>query len=181
MLKKALIAVVIILLLLVSRDFYLILIGRKKRRIKIYDLAEKKAKETGKRLFVIGDPNNDNTSIDGKADYGCGDVCLDKETGCDICPKGVKANIEEYLPSLPDNSYVIFVSCVLEYVDNFEEVKKQLFRVSGGDLFIVNIEPYTLKTTFFPNLGYGSKFKRKRIIYKAPPYSNEIIYKELKY
>ena len=179
--KNALIivVVVVIIILLVLRDFYLILIGRKNRRIQIYNLAQNKAKETGKRLFVIGDPKNDNTSIDGKADYGCGDICLDKTTGCDICPQGVKADIGDYLPNLPDNSYVIFVSCVLEYVDDFEEVKKELFRVSGGDLFVVNLEPYTLKTTFFPNLGYGDKFKRKRIIYNAPPYGKEIKYKEL--
>lgn len=143
-------------------------------------MAVEKSRETGKRLFIIGDPHNDNKSLDGKADYGCGDVCLDKETGCDLCPQGVKDSLENFLPQLGDNSYVIFVSCVLEYVDNFELMKKELFRVSGGDLFVVNIEPNTLKTLLFPNLGYGGKFRRKRIIYKAPPYSKEIHSKELK-
>lgn len=176
--KRALLIAVIIILLLTLRELYIILIRRKSRRREIFALAQQKAKETGKRLFVIGDPNNDNKSIDGKADYGCGDVCLDKETGCDICPKGVKDDIGNYLPKLSDNSYVIFVSCVLEYVDNFEEVKKELFRVSGGDLFIVNIEPYTLKTMLFTNLGY-TKFPRKRVIYSAPPYSKQIQSKEL--
>lgn len=160
-------------------ELFIILIWRKCRRKKIYALALARAKDTGKRLFIIGDPNNDNTSIDGKADYGCGDLCLDKETGCDICPNGVKDSLENYLPKLADNSYVIFISVVLEYVDNFEMVKKELFRVSGGDLFIVTLEPYTLKTTLFPNLGYGEKFKRKRIIYCTPPYSKDIQYKEL--
>lgn len=160
-------------------ELFVILIYRKIRRKKIYSLAVQKAKETGKKLFIIGDPNNDNTSIDGKADYGCGDLCLDKETGCDICPNGVKDNLENYLPKLADNSYVIFASVVLEYVDNFEEVKKELMRVSGGDLFVVTLEPNTMKTHFFPNLGYGDKFKRKRTIYTAPPYSEDIKYREL--
>ena len=176
--KKILLIVCLIILSLVLYELFIVLIWRKRRRKKIYKLALQRTKKTGKRLFIIGDPNNDNKSIDGKADYGCGDICIDKETGCDICPNGIKDSIENFLPKLPDNSYVVFVSCVLEYVDNFEMVKKELFRVSGGDLFIVNIEPYTLKTTFFPNLGYG-KFKRKRIIYSAPPYTKTLEYKEL--
>lgn len=177
--KKVIIISGLIIAGIVLYELFVILIWRKHRRKKIYDLAVNKAKETGKRLLIIGDPNNDNTSIDGKADYGCGDICLDKETGCDLCPNGVKDNLENYLPKLADNSYVIFASVILEYVDNFEMVKKELFRVSGGDLFVVNLEPYSLKTTFFPNLGYGDKFKRKRIIYSAPPYSKDIEYKEL--
>lgn len=144
-------------------------------------MAVQTAQATCKRIFVIGDPHNDNKSVDGKADYGCGDICLDKETGCDLCPVGVKDSLENFLPKLADNSYVIFVSCVLEYVDNFQEVTKELMRVSGGDLFIVNLEPNTLKTRFFPNLGYGGKFRRKRIIYSAPPFSKNIIYNELNY
>ena len=176
--KNVLIGIAIVLLSITAYELFVILFYRKRRRRKIYELAVQKAKETGKRLFVIGDPNNDNTSIDGKADYGCGDVCLDKETGCDICPNGVKDNLENYLPKLADNSYVIFVSVVLEYVDNFEMVKQELNRVSGGDLYIVTLEPYTFKTQFFPNLGYA-KFKRKRIIYSAPPFSKSIQSTEL--
>jgi hypothetical protein len=176
--KNILIGVSILIIALLFYELFIILIWRKQRRKNIYELALKKSKETGKRLFVIGDPNNDNKSIDGKADYGCGDICLDKETGCDICPNGVKDSLENFLPKLQDNSYVIFASCVLEYVSNFEMVKKELNRVSGGDLFIVHIEPYSLKTNLCPNLGYG-KFKRKRIIYSAPPYSKDIKSKEL--
>lgn len=164
---------------LILYELFIILIYRKWRRKGIYEMAVEKARETGKRLFIIGDPHNDNKSLDGKADYGCGDLCLDKETGCDLCPQGVKDSLENFLPGLPDNSYVIFVSCVLEYVDNFEMVKRQLARVSGGDLFVVNIEPNTLKTLLFPNLGYGGKFRRKRIIYSAPPFSPNILSKEL--
>lgn len=179
MIKTFLIVFFSIIAAVILYELFIILVWRKVIRKRIYALAVARAKETGKRLFIIGDPNNDNKSVDGKADYGCGDLCLDKETGCDLCPNGVKDSLEKFLPTLPDNSYVIFVSCVLEYVDNFEEVKKELMRVSGGDLFIVTLEPYTLKTNFFPNLGYGGKFKRKRIIYSAPPYSDEIRSKEL--
>lgn len=179
MIKNILIGILVVVGALTLYELFIILIHRKNRRKKIFSLAEQRAKETGKRLFVIGDPNNDNKSIDGKADYGCGDICLDKETGCDLCPNGVKESLETFLPKLQDNSYVIFTSCVLEYVDNFEMVKKELLRVSGGDLFVVNIEPYSLKTNLCPNLGY-KKFPRKRIIYSAPPFSNDIQSREIK-
>lgn len=177
---KLLLYIILIVLAVIAYELFIILIYRPYRRRNIYEMAQARAKETGKRLFVIGDPHNDNRNLDGKADYGCGDLCLDKETGCDLCPAGVKSNLEDFLPTLPDNGYVVFISCVLEYVDNFEMVKNELYRVSGGDLFIVNIEPNTFKTKLFPNLGYGDKFRRKRVILKAPPYSNDIRYKELK-
>ena len=176
---KVFIIILLVIAGIIMYELFIILIYRKIRRKNIYEQAVEKSKETGKRLFIIGDPHNDNKSLDGKADYGCGDICLDKETGCDLCPNGVKDSLENFLPKLQDNSYVIFVSCVLEYVDNFEMVKNELMRVSGEDLFIVNIEPNTFKTILFPNLGYGGKFKRKRIIYSAPPYSDDIKYKEL--
>lgn len=176
---KIFIIILVVVAALILYELFIILVQRKWRRKDIYDQAVKRSQETGKRLFVIGDPNNDNKSLDGKADYGCGDVCLDKETGCQLCPNGVKDSLENVLPQIPDNSYVVFVSCVLEYVDNFEMVKSELNRISGGDLFVVNIEPNTLKTNLFPNLGYGGKFKRKRIIYSAPPYSPDIKYREL--
>ena len=177
--NKVFLIILVIIGLIVLRELYIILIERKKERKKIFQLAQQKSKETGKPLLVIGDPANDNKSIDGKSDYGCGDVCVDKETGCNICTIGIKDDIENYLPKLKYNSYIIFSSCVLEYVNNFEKIKEELYRVSGGDLFIVHLEPYTFKTMLFKNLGY-TKFPRKRIIYSAPPDSKEIIYKELK-
>lgn len=171
------IIILLVILAVVLYELLIILVVRKFRRNIMYCMALKRAHKTGKRLLVIGDPNNDNKTIDGKADYGCGDICLDKETGCPNCPNGIKDDLEKILPIFCDNSYVIFVSCTLEYVDNFEFVKKELQRVSGGDLFIVHLEPNTIKTNFFPDLGY--KFKRKRIIHSAPPYSKEIIHTEI--
>ena len=42
------------------------------------------------------------------------------------------------------NEYVIFESCVLEYIDQdiLEETLTQINRVSGGDYFQVRIKPY---------------------------------------
>lgn len=176
--KNGIIIVAIILVAIIFYELFSILVVRKYRRKKIFKLASEKSKLTGKSLLVLGDPTNDNTSYNGKQDYGCGAICVDL-TGCPTCPDGVKEKIETYLPKLKDNSYVVFASIILEYVDNFDDVVKQLNRVSGGDIFIVPMEPYSIKTNFFPNLGY-EKFKRKRIIYSAPPYSTVIKYKELK-
>lgn len=176
--RTGVIIVVVILSAILFYELFSILVVRKYRRKKIFKLASEKSKSTGKPLLVLGDSFNDNTSYNGAQDYGCGAICVDL-TGCPTCPDGVKEKIETYLPKLKDNSYVVFASIILEYVDDFENVVKQLNRVSGGDLFIVPMEPYSLKTNFFPNLGY-EKFKRKRIIYFAPPYSKAIKYKELK-
>lgn len=169
--------VLFFLVLVVLFELFTIYILRKLRRSEMYVLAEQRSNITGKPILVIGDPYNDNKSVNGAADYGCGNVCLDL-TGCPLCPVGVKRRLEDYLPSLKSDSYVIFASCVLEYVDDFDRISKELIRVSGGDLFIVAIESHTLKTNLFPNLGY-QKFKRKRIIYAAPPFSKDIVYKEL--
>jgi hypothetical protein len=70
--------------------------------------------------------------------YGCGDVCVDMN-GCETCTNGITTRIEDFLPTLENNSYVIFISVVLEYVDDLPAVIKDLERVSGGDLFVVYI------------------------------------------
>lgn len=166
------IILIFVILFLILREFWFVYVLRSQKRKIIFDLAKQKAKETCKPLLVLGNPHADNYSFS-KADYGCGDMCVDL-TGCPLCINYTKEKLENYLPKLADNSYVVFASCILEYVDNLPEIKKQLERISGGDLFIVNIEPNSLKTKFFPNLGYV--FKRKYVLKNCPPYSKGIIF-----
>ena len=47
------------------------------------------------------------------------------------------------MKKLDTNSFVIYESCVLEYVDSnkIPEVRQELFRVSGGDYYEVRIFP----------------------------------------
>lgn len=103
-------------------------------------------------------------------DYGCGNGTMDP-SGAPGCPadhptrwgldgakRPLRATAETALPRMPPDSAVIFLSCVLEYVQDIELVWSELWRVSGGDLFLVNIEPHAL---VLHGLGYGEKAKRK--------------------
>ncbi len=45
---------------------------------------------------------------------------------------------------------MVFVSCVLEYVQNFPGAVAELQRVSGGHLYVVRVEPWTLTAYFYP-------------------------------
>ena len=146
-------------------------IDRPKRRRLFFDLASKKATETKKPLLVIGDPYADNYAF--SVDYGCGDLCIDIND-CLKCSNSSKHDINEGFPTFKDNSYVVFISCTLEYVDNIESVYKELVRISGGNLFVVALEAYSLKTLFARNLGY-SKFNRKWRILKSPPSNNTFL------
>ena len=124
---------------------------RAKRRIVQWKLANKRKQETNKRLLVVGNPNNGGWSSVMGAEYGCGDVCTDL-VGCEKCPSSIQGDLIEVLRTLSDNSVVIFESCVLEYVSNINEVKKEMIRISGGDVFSVRIGLTLMNVYYFPSL-----------------------------
>ncbi len=142
--------------------------NRKVRRRLIYAKAEKKAKQTNKYLIVIGDPDNGAFSKLTGRDYGEGDITIDI-TGCPGCKNGVKLRAEDALPVLPDNSCVIFVSCVLEYVNDIKSVAHHINRVSGGDYYIVNVEPYCLTAYYYFGKYFTGEEDTKRVIYNTKP------------
>ena len=82
--------------------------------------------------------------------YDCGDVCTDL-LGCSDCENSIKGDILEVLKKMDDNQYVIFESCVLEYLDEEKrlETEKEITRVSGGDRFNVRMKPYILPDKFY--------------------------------
>lgn len=155
-------------ILAVLHEIKIVYFDRAKRRRLFFDLATKKAKETNKKLLVIGDPHTDNYAFG--VDYGCGDLCLDINN-CSKCPSAVVYDINKGFLDFSSDTWVVFISCTLEYVDDIYFVYSELMRISGGDLFVVSLEPYSLKTLFARNLGY-SKFKRKWRILKSPPADN---------
>ena len=68
----------------------------------------------------------------------------------------------EILRKLPDNSYVIYESCVLEAVNyDVTPLIKEIKRVSGGNYFNVRVGPSTMYFYYFPSLwtGEGSNIK----------------------
>lgn len=169
------ILVSLIVILLVNELFQGIY--RQIQRNKIYKMAEDRSREINKPLVVIGDPYNGygskfyNKFMLG---YGCGDVTIDL-TGCPQCPNGVKMDIYEYLKTQDDKSQVIFISCVLEYIDNIDAVIKELYRVAGKDnLFIVTVKKLSLAAYIYQEANYGAKN-----LIKAPPKYETITWQPL--
>ncbi len=115
---------------------------RNAKRHSLYEKAAAHAHRDGVPLVVVGAPDRGATR-----GPGCGDVCLDIE-GC-ACPVQLEADVTKRLP-FADNSVVVFVSCVLEYVDDVEAALAELRRISGGRLYIVAVEPWTLTAYFYP-------------------------------
>lgn len=143
------------------------------RRRQIFNLATQKAIELGLPLVVIGDPATDNYSLS-RYDYGCGDLCVDI-AGCPKCHNSITHDINKPFNNISDNSCVVFISCTLEYVNNIGAVVAELNRISGNNLYVVNIEPFTIKSLFFTNTGY-TQFSRKWRVINAPPLYNNIKY-----
>lgn len=146
------------------------LVFRRARRRSLYAAALERAQATGKPLLVLGDPDGGIVDSTVGRSYGCGDVCTDL-TGCPRCPRGIPGRAEDVLPRLAPGSHVVFASCVLEYVDDVELVARELWRVSGGDLFVAHVEPASLAARLYPGA-------RRRIL-SAPPDGPRVVYAPL--
>lgn len=151
---------------------------RQKERYIYYQMAKKRAIELNKPLIVYGDPYNGNGSkLYNKfmKTYGCGDETVDL-TGCPSCPNGKKQDILSHLKSQNNNSCIIFISCVLEYVNEIDQVIPEIYRVAGDwkNIFIVSIGENTLSAHFYKDKNDVSK----NIVYAPPKYKN-ITYKKI--
>jgi hypothetical protein len=100
--------------------------------------------------------------------YGCGDQTVDL-TGCPKCPNEVKNDMLSYLHDQPSDSKVIFISCVLEYIDPIQELR----RVCGSidNIFIVTVKRFSLSTYFYQEDSYWALN-----IIKGPPKYNDIMF-----
>lgn len=98
---------------------------RRHRRVTVFAQAQARALKLGRTLVVVGSPDGGVTS-----GYGCGDVTVDVN-GSTQCPRTLKADVTKKLP-FDNNSVVVFVSCVLEYVADVNAAACELLRVSGG-------------------------------------------------
>ena len=146
--------ILLLLFLLIIYENIISNIIRKLKRRNQFKLASKRAQDTNKQLLVIGDPYNGMNSITTGSDYTCGDVCVDI-TGCPKCDNGVKARLEDYLPTINLDEYVIYISCVLEYVDDLPLILSYLNKVPYNDLYVVNVEWYTFTAYFYPSFLTG--------------------------
>lgn len=122
---------------------------RFRERTAAFKLATERAVALNRQLVVIGDPDAGFHTRLSRA-YGCGDVCVDLN-GCPKCPTTVVADITKSIP-LPDDSSVVFVSCVLEYVTDLKGALREIARVAGrsDNVFIVRVQPWTLTARLYP-------------------------------
>jgi hypothetical protein len=153
-----------------AREAYLALGPRRQRRRDVFNLAQHRAAQTGKQLIVVGDPDAGVVNRFIGRDYDCGTLCIDA-MGCLKCDNQITGRLEDVLPTMESNSAVIYVSAVLEYVDNIDQVVAELQRVSGGDVFVVTVEPWTLTSFFYPGA--------RRQFHEAPPRNERYRWREL--
>jgi hypothetical protein len=155
---------------LVGYELFVALVLRRQQRRDVFNAAVAAVNRTQKSLIVVGSPDRNLINTLVGRDYDCGDLCID-ERGCPKCAVQAVGDLLTVLPMLPSNSAVIFVADRLEYVDNMPAVLAELQRVSGGDLFIVRVEPWTLTAFLYPGA--------KRRIFKAPPSADYVSWKAL--
>ncbi len=130
---------------------------RRALRKRMYELARLRANALGRPLVVVGAPDSHVTG-----NYGCGDVTIDIAPSS--CPNARKLDITKPIPIASD-SVVVFCSCVLEYVDDAPAALRELQRISGGNLFLVRVEPWTLTSVLYP----GAKRSLPGALAGVPP------------
>lgn len=108
---------------------------RSKRRLAVQNLAQKKAKATGKPLVVFNNKNGGIVSQTGD---------LDSKSKFE----SFECDIDQCLTALKENSVVIIVSETLEYSDNVAELLKNLKTASGGDFYVVGLEKNSPRVFF---------------------------------
>ena len=136
------------------------------KRVHYYHLAKQTSTRVGLPLMVVGDPYGGPTNRLLGAFYGCGDVTVDVQGS--KCPNTIQSDLTEALKTMPDSSHVIFASLVLEYIDDLETCFRELERVSGGPLYILDVQPSSKISRDRYSSGHDSPPAVNRI-YKAPP------------
>jgi hypothetical protein len=178
--------IIVVIIIFILNEIY----QAKKRnsdRKAIFEMAEKRSIESKLPLIVIGDPYNGIYSRMYGPAYTCGDICIDL-TGCPKCPSKtmkMKGDIIQELKKLPDNSAVIFISCVLEYIDgDMDEAIKQIYRVSGGsnNIFITSVSSKSILTMLFYRDWINNTHTdiQRYILTKHPPFFDTIEYQKIR-
>jgi hypothetical protein len=121
-----------------------------------FEAAAQRAASLGRVLVVVGDPDAGAHTRLARA-YDCGDLCVDLR-GCPRCQVMQAADLTAGpVPGVADDSAVVFVSCVLEYVSDPEAALRELQRMAGSreNLFIVFVEPWSLTAALYPGARWA--------------------------
>jgi hypothetical protein len=145
-----------------AREIYLTFGPNREERRTLYQAAAAKAKELGKPLVVLGDPDAGLIHHFLGRDYQCGTICVDPQ-GCGACTtQQIAGNVTMALQSMGANSAVIFDGGgVFPFADDGYELANQIKRVAGQNVYMFDVGRWTLTSWFEP--------KRKRTLSDAPP------------
>ncbi len=133
-----------------------IALRRFERRRRAFAAAARRAAELGRPLVVVGDPDAGAHTRLMRA-YDCGDLCIDLH-GCPMCRVMQAADLTAGpVPGIADDSAVVFVSCVLEYVSDPEAALHELQRMAGSaeNLFIVFVDSWSLTAALYPGARWA--------------------------
>ena len=131
----------------------------------LFEAAARRAYQLGRPLLVVGDPDAGAHTRLVRA-YGCGDLCLDLQ-GCPMCRVMQAVDLTAGpIPGVADDSVVVFVSCVLEYVSDPEAALRELQRMAGSrdNLFIVFVEPWSLTAALYPGARWAGGLDGERVV-----------------
>ena len=115
---------------------------RRSMRASMFRAGRALADKLGRKRVVVGAPDGGIT-----AGYGCGDITIDLAPSS--CPGSMQADVTKPLPFATD-SVVVVVMCVLEYVSDVQAALRELNRISGGNMLVVRVEPWTLTSFLYP-------------------------------
>ncbi len=137
-------------------------------RRRVYETAVRRAAELGRPLIVIGDPDAGAHTRLVRA-YGCGDLCIDLH-GCPKCSVMQAADLTQGpVPGVADDSAVVYVSCVLEYVADPAAALRELIRMAGTpeNLFIVFVHPWSMTAALYPGARWTGDADQQQVTMEA--------------
>ena len=121
-----------------------------------FAFADQRARALGRPLVVIGDPDAGAHTRLLRA-YGCGDLCLDLRS-CPRCPNARAVDITRGpLADIADDSAIVFVSCVFEYVVDLPAARAEVSRIAGhpDNIFSVTVQPWTFTAALDPGARWS--------------------------
>jgi len=125
-------------------------------RRRAFEAAARRATALGRPLVVVGDPDAGAHTRLVRA-YECGDLCIDLR-GCPRCQVMQAADLTAGpVLGVANDSAIVFVSCVLEYVSDPAAALHELNRMAGSpdNLFIVFVEPWSLTASLYPGARWA--------------------------
>lgn len=133
-------------------------------RRRVYEAAARRAVELGRPLVVVGDPDAGAHTRLVRA-YGCGDLCIDLR-GCPGCRVMEAADLTQGpVLGVADDSAVVYVSCVLEYVADPTAALWELYRMAGSpeNLFLVFVDRRSLTAALYPGARWSGATDGKEV------------------